>query len=183
MRKFDRVLQSWRISKVRPYAPPGTRVLDIGSSDGELYHQLPKLGSYIGIEPDLPATHQIGPQGTLIRGLFPQDLPDRTPFDVIAMLAVLEHIPTENQPPLATACFDYLKPGGHLVITVPSPQADLVLSTLRFLRIIDGMSLEQHYGFKPATTPAIFGSPGLQLILKRRFQFGFNNLFVFRRPV
>jgi 2-polyprenyl-3-methyl-5-hydroxy-6-metoxy-1,4-benzoquinol methylase len=116
-----------------------------------------------------------------VRGLFPQDLPDHSPFDVISMLAVLEHIPPDGQGAIARSCLEHLKPGGHVVITVPSPQADLVLDTLRFLRIIDGMALEQHYGFKPHETTGLFEGAGLRLVKKRRFQLGFNNLFVFQK--
>ncbi len=43
------------------------------------------------------------------------------------------------------------------------------------------MSLEQHYGFDPRKTPAIFSVDGMVLVKARRFQFGFNNLFVFEK--
>jgi hypothetical protein len=40
------------------------------------------------------------------------------------------------------------------------------------------MSLEQHYGFKPSETPSIFSVDGLMLTEAKKFQPGFNNLFV-----
>jgi SAM-dependent methyltransferase len=118
---------------------------------------------------------------TLVRGSFPDDLPDCAPFDVITMLAVLEHVPRDRQQAFASACAKYLRPGGRLVITVPSPRVDAILSVLKTLRLVDGMSLEEHYGFDPDATPSIFASHGFDAVERRRFQFGLNNLFVFRR--
>jgi len=182
MKRLDRFLQRWRIAKTRPYIVPGARVLDIGCADGELFRLVPGIGEGVGIDPDLPESAPKFPHAVLIKGLFPDALPDRRPFDVITMLAVLEHIPTKDQPELALNCARYLKPGGHLVITVPSPRVDAILNVLRFLRLIHGMSLEQHYGFDPRDTAKIFPVDGVKLLETRTFQQGLNNLFVFHRP-
>ena len=94
---------------------------------------------------------------------------------------MLEHFPVAAQAALARGCHDWLKPGGVLIITVPSPQVDAVLAVLTRLRLVQGMSLEQHYGFKPSTTRAIFEPAGFDLMRQKRFQLGLNNLFVFER--
>jgi 2-polyprenyl-3-methyl-5-hydroxy-6-metoxy-1,4-benzoquinol methylase len=181
MKSLDRFIQSWRIRKVRPYVQPGSRVLDIGASDGALFRQIQGIADYVGIEPELSTPVQIAPKATLLKGLFPAALEDTRPFDLIVLLAVLEHVPPAEQETLARACGEYLKPGGFLVVTVPSPATDYVLSLLRLCRLIDGMSLEQHYGFKPAHTPKIFAPFGLTLIKASTFQLGLNNLFVFQK--
>jgi hypothetical protein len=49
------------------------------------------------------------------------------------------------------------------------------------MRLVDGMAFEEHYGFDVRTTPAVFTPHGFALIVRRRFQLGLNNLFVFRR--
>ncbi|MEE2664435.1 MAG: hypothetical protein VX681_10000 [Myxococcota bacterium] len=67
------------------------------------------------------------------------------------------------------------------MITTPAPAVDLILDVLTFLRLIDGMSLEQHYGFKPADTPGIFAPTRFRLIARESFQLGLNHLFVFER--
>ena len=182
MKAVDRMLQRWRIGMVRPYLPPGSRVCDIGcAAGGTLYRAIPGLADGVGLDPDLAAPGAVG-TNRLLPGLFPQGLPDDRPFDAITMLAVLEHVPADAQAPLAAACARHLKPGGRLLITVPAPAVDHVLTALRALRLIDGMNLEQHYGYDVAQTPAIFGAAGLTLEKSKRFQLGLNNLFVFRKP-
>jgi SAM-dependent methyltransferase len=177
----DRLLQRWRVSMAAPYLGRGKRVLDIGCADGALFRLRPELADGVGIDPDLDAS-ATAPGHTLVRGLFPDDLLDDRPFDVIALLAVLEHVPLERQSALARDCARYLKPGGHLVITVPSPAVDHVLALLLALRLIHGMSLEQHFGFEVASTRPTFEAAGLRLVKMRKFQLGLNNLFVFQNP-
>ena len=88
------------------------------------------------------------------------------------MLAVLEHIPLEDQPRLADACFEVLKPGGRVVITVPSPRVDDILHLLIKLHVIAGMSAHEHYGFKPDHTLGVFAAPRFRVLKKARFQLG-----------
>ena len=182
MKFADRVLQNWRIRKARPYIPQNARVLDIGCGDGALFKALNgTLAEGIGIDPELTRSEKSA-RYQLIAGYFPQDLPTAAPFDAITMLAVLEHIPRNLQKQWASDCARCLKPGGHLIITVPSPQVDAILDVLTKLKIIDGMSLEQHYGFEAKQTPRIF-EPELKLIKAATFQLGLNNLFVFQKPI
>jgi SAM-dependent methyltransferase len=181
MKAIDRLLQRWRISKARPYVFPGARVLDIGCADGELFRRIGNVGEGIGLDPDLPERTPPLANAVLLRGLFPEGLPDQRPFDVITLLAVLEHVPPKLQPVLAAECARYLKPGGHLIITVPSPFVDYILAALRFFRLIHGMALEQHYGYDPRQTASLFAVGGLALIRARRFQLGLNHFFVFKK--
>jgi 2-polyprenyl-3-methyl-5-hydroxy-6-metoxy-1,4-benzoquinol methylase len=181
VKTLDRILQHWRIAKTRPFIARGARVLDIGCSDGALFRQLSeRIGAGVGIDYDLE-TRLLQANVELIPGTFPEALASRDPFDVITLLAVLEHIPRERQEIVAQGCARYLRPGGYLVITTPEPIVDRILDVLKFLRLIDGMSLEEHFGFEPRETPAIFGSHGLKLREWRKFQLGLNNLFVFER--
>lgn len=181
MTLLDRLLQRWRFSKVDPYIRNGARVLDVGCLQGDLFRHFEDRIAYgVGIDP-LIAQPVEGRTWRLVRGLFPDDLPDDRPFDVIAMLALLEHIPRGKQQRLVAECVRRLRPGGHLVITVPSPLVDRILAVLVRTRLADGMSLEEHYGFRPEETPSIFAGRDLELVDSRRFQLGLNNLFVFRR--
>lgn len=180
MKPLDLFLQRWRIKKARTYVS-GKSVLDIGSYDGALYRLLPGITYYFGVDPRV-ASEKREANYNLARGLFPAQVPDTLRFDVITLFAVLEHIPPAEQRPLARNCYAYLNSGGHVLITVPSPIVDLILDALKFLRLIDGMSIEEHYGYDIQQTPDIFQSAGFRLVKHQGFQLGLNNLFVFVKP-
>ena len=64
---------------------------------------------------------------------------------------------------------------------MPSPRVDDILHVLLALRLVDGISAHEHYGFKPALTTGIFPAPTFRL-LKRQRSAGLNNLvFCVRR--
>jgi SAM-dependent methyltransferase len=181
LRALDRLIQRWRIVRATPFIPRGVRILDVGCADGALFRRLGSfLGEGLGVDPALlqPDT---GHRYRLIPGTFPEDLPDDRPFDVITLLAVVEHIPRNQQAALAQACVQALRPGGRVIITTPSPAVDHVLRVLKALRLVDGMALEQHYGFNPSEVVPTFTTAGMTLVAGRRFQLGLNNLFVFRK--
>lgn len=183
MNAVDRAIRNFRISQAIRYVRPGSRVLDIGCHDGELFRRIgPALRSGLGLDPELAGPLD-GPGYELKPGSFPKDFPGTdAPFDVITMLAVLEHIPSEELAHLADACFALLVSGGRLIATVPSHLVDPLLDILGRLRIIDGMQAHEHHGFDPGQTVPIMERAGFVLIVHRRFQFGLNNLFVFERP-
>jgi hypothetical protein len=108
-------------------------------------------------------------------------VPASEPFDAITMLAVLEHISSTQHSDLRDECVRLLKPGGLLIITVPSPAVDRILDLLRRLHLVAGMALHEHHGFDPKGIPERFSGHGLVLVRAKRFQLGLNNLFVFRR--
>jgi hypothetical protein len=74
-----------------------------------------------------------------------------------------------------------LRPGGRVIVTVPAKAVDHILAVLRTWRLIDGMSLEEHYGFAPEATGQIFSAPAFRLMHRSKFQGGLNHLFVFER--
>jgi hypothetical protein len=181
MTSLDRLLQNWRIQKARPFIPSGGRVLDIGSVDGVIFRAIPGLArNCLGIDPTLKARVD-GDGFTLFPGFFPQAMPRGELFDVITMLAVLEHFPNEAHGALAAGCAAHLKPGGRMILTVPSPRVDQILKVLAAMRLVHGMSLEEHHGYDVAQTARIFSAPNFRLLRHARFQLGLNNLFVFER--
>jgi 2-polyprenyl-3-methyl-5-hydroxy-6-metoxy-1,4-benzoquinol methylase len=182
MKLTDRVLQRWRIAKAKPFIAPGSQILDIGSADGALFRQLGRWKGErcLGIDPTLKADIRVD-DVPLVAGCFPKDMPAVEPFDVITLLAVLEHFPPSEYENLQGGCIKFLKPGGRLIITVPSAAVDRILAVLKFLRLIDGMSLEEHHGYQVEQTTAIFPAKSFRLLRRKGFQLGLNNLFVFER--
>jgi 2-polyprenyl-3-methyl-5-hydroxy-6-metoxy-1,4-benzoquinol methylase len=180
MRTLDRFLQRWRIMKALPQVRTGDRLLDVGCFDGVLLSRAAgRVSEAIGIDP-LAEPVQRG-NIRILRGCIPGGrLFEPARFDCITLLAVLEHVPEPEK--LARECFDLLAPGGRVIITVPRPAVDYVLAALRAIRLVDGMSLEEHHGYDVAKTPEIFGQAGFQLLAHRSFQLGLNCLFVFEKP-
>jgi 2-polyprenyl-3-methyl-5-hydroxy-6-metoxy-1,4-benzoquinol methylase len=179
MKAFDRFLRDARIARARPFVRAGATVLDIGCADGEMFRKWRgHIGRSVGIEPTL-TEHVVTADYELLPGRFPEQMPSQKSFDVITMLAVLEHIPLDQQARLADACWKLLEPGGRVIITVPSPRVDDILHMLLKLHLIAGMSAHEHYGFQPADTLKVFAPPRFTVRKKGRFQLGLNNLFVF----
>src|SRR3954470_15857042 len=102
MRSLDRLLQRWRARVARPWIPAGAKVLDIGCHQGELLRSLgDHIGSSVGLDPVAPSGG--GPRYRTLRMAFaaPAPFPDGS-FDVVVMLATLEHI--REKEPLSREC-------------------------------------------------------------------------------
>jgi SAM-dependent methyltransferase len=181
MKPIDIFLQRWRMRMAAVHISAQSRVIDIGAHRGEFFRLLgDKLQSGFGIEPLLREPLHAA-SFSIFPGLFPAVKPQNGEWDAITMLAVLEHIPRATQTQLVAACYDLLKSGGKVIITVPSPFVDKILHALRATKLIDGMSLEEHFGFLPSETPTLFSAPRFSLVSHTRFQLGLNHLFVLRK--
>lgn len=127
--RHERRRAAQRIAAVLPHIPSGSRVLDVGCGDGELFRWLGnRLGLGIGIDPVLPGSI-VGARYRLSKGRFPGDLPATLArFDVVTMLAVLEGVPVSEQVRLVAAGVRWLEPGGRLIFTaVPEAAASFPL--------------------------------------------------------
>lgn len=181
LKPLDRVLQRWRFRKAQPFIGWHDRILDVGCSDGALFRYLgDRFGFGVGVDPALRSSIDAD-RYLLLADTFPGALSESETFHVITMLAVLEHIPADRLEELRRECVRLLKPGGRLVITVPSKAVDGILYWLSKMRLVEGIGLHEHHGFEPAATRLIFSDPQLHLMKHRKFQLGLNNLFVFEK--
>jgi 2-polyprenyl-3-methyl-5-hydroxy-6-metoxy-1,4-benzoquinol methylase len=180
MRLADRILQRWRLAKATPWIRPGSQVLDVGCDNGELFVRSGgRICSGVGVDLVEAASWPAGPW--LRRtGPFPSAVPEAETFDAIVMLAVVEHVDEQTLKEWAAACVRLLRPGGRVIVTVPSPLVDQILHVGMALRIFDGIAAHEHHGFDPTQLPELFAASGLVIEHASRFQLGLNNLFVFR---
>ena len=184
MKKLDRFLQRARIKQAKPFIKKNTRVLDIGCSNGVLFQILSdRIEFGLGIDPDLSESQNYR-NYELRKGYFPKDIKETDGFfDVITILAVIEHIPASDLPEFVDACIHLLKPGGYIVITVPSKIVDEILVVMKFIGLIDGMALEQHHHYESGQIPRYFSRKPIIFHLHKRFQLGLNNLFVLNKSL
>ena len=179
MKVTDRALQVWRIRRALRWVRPGDHVLDVGCSDGALFRVAgDRIASGVGIDPLDGDDWRGGAHAQRRTGTFPTAVPPDTTYDAITMLAVVEHIEEPELKEWARECAQLLRPGGRVIITVPSPAVDSILHVAMRLRLLDGMETHQHHGFDPRRVPEIFGAAGLRTEAAQRFQLGLNNLFV-----
>jgi 2-polyprenyl-3-methyl-5-hydroxy-6-metoxy-1,4-benzoquinol methylase len=161
------------------WIPKGSRVLDIGCHQGEFLSWLGgSIAPSVGFDP-LYKENANAEKHQFFAQSFQEGLLAEKTFDAITLLATLEHIHEKSS--VARESARLLRPGGRVIITIPSPLVDKILDFLITLRIVDGMSLEEHHGFLPEELPGIFIPAGFGLRKKQKFQFGLNNLYVFER--
>ncbi|MBE9013957.1 class I SAM-dependent methyltransferase [Pseudanabaenaceae cyanobacterium LEGE 13415] len=97
-------------------------------------------------------------------------------FDVVTMLAVLEHI--EHEQAILKEIRRVLKPGGKLVLTVPSVWAQPVLEFLSYrLRIVDEAEIRDHkrYYDRQKLKQVLIQVAGFDRFRHQYFQMWMNN--------
>jgi ubiquinone/menaquinone biosynthesis C-methylase UbiE len=181
---LEPVLRRMRVRRVLPVLAQhrDCHLLDVGcGSKAALLRAVePYVARAVGIDFKAPAltTEKLSTIAATLSDALP--FPDSA-FDVVTMLAVLEHLAQPRA--IVGEIHRVLKPGGQVVLTVPSHAAKPVLEFLAFrLGIVSREEIldnKQYYGGKALR--ALFGNAGFRVDEHRYFQLGMNNFFVATR--
>lgn len=68
-------------------------------------------------------------------------------FDIVTMLAVVEHLDNIKLKKVFCELFRVLKPNGRLIITTPAPWAHWILKLLAVLRIVSSVEISEHKAY------------------------------------
>jgi 2-polyprenyl-3-methyl-5-hydroxy-6-metoxy-1,4-benzoquinol methylase len=178
---LEPILRRIRIQKVLPIIRryPNCRLLDVGCGwDYRLLKTVePLIASGVGLDFKVQETTGIKINTVCLR--LAGSLPfDSESFDVVTMLAVLEHL--SNPVGMMVEIERVLKNGGRLVLTVPSRLSKPVLEllALRF-KIVSAVEIKDHKKYYNAMDiRSLMKQAGLTVEEHRYFQLGMNNYCV-----
>lgn len=178
---LEPILRSMRVKKVLPtiHRYPDCRLLDVGCGwDYRLLKTVePFIGSGVGI--DFKVREMESEKIKTLRMRMTDSLPfEAESFDIVTMLAVLEHL---ADPLLMMSETErVLKKGGRLVLTVPSKIAKPVLEFMAFyLKIVNADEIRDHKRYYDCKDiKSLVDHAGLILEEHRYFQMGMNNYCV-----
>lgn len=179
---FDRFLRALRIRAILKYIPVGSRHLDFGSGrEGYLLAYL-KLRRLIvhGVGIDTFSLESLEHGIELRRGGL-ERIKAGEKFDVVTMLAVLEHL---QDPETALITLNQaLRPGGRIILTVPSTYSKPVLEFLAFkLHLISEPEIRDHkHYYNRAMLLALLKKTGFSSVEHRYFQLFMNNFVIARK--
>lgn len=181
---FDSWLRSMRLRQVLPYIRrfPDCVLLDIGCGwEMRLLHTVePYVKFAEGLDfkaPDV-ATAKLRARRMTLSSRLPCD---DASFDIVTMLAVLEHL--EDPEGMASEIHRVLRPAGMLLLTVPSNAARPVLELLAYrLHVIDEAEIRDHKRYyNRRAIHEMFERAGFVVEKHRYFQLGMNNFAALRK--
>lgn len=171
---IEPVLQWLRIWMVTPHIKDTASVVDVGCGDPPLFlnHIKGRMKSCTGI--DIVAKQRKEGNLTILEQDLQKkiDLPSKS-ADAITLLAVLEHMKHPKE--IINECSRILRPGGCLLITVPSPKNEPLLNVLSLFFLVRREMIHQHENyFTHDTLKTLCRDAGFSSVEVRPFEFGFN---------
>jgi 2-polyprenyl-3-methyl-5-hydroxy-6-metoxy-1,4-benzoquinol methylase len=173
------LVERWRLQKAAQYIYANDTVLDLACGEGNLIAYLSPTARYLGIDvsdSSIRAARRRYPSRQFILGDLTQlELDAFKPFDVVVILAFLEHLPVPSTVVASAAAV--LTTGGRIIITTPSPHGRKIHALGAQLGLFSRDAAREHYTFLNKEELRRIGqSCRLEMIVYRRFMFGFNQL-------
>lgn len=174
---LEPILREMRLRRVISQIPEKSVLLDVGCGTSATFlktisHQI-KQG--FGVDFKVDDTQFSNIKTTQLR--LDNKLPfEDSSFDVVTMLAVLEHIEKEQE--ILREIYRVLIPGGKLIITVPSVWAQPVLEFMAYkLRIVSEAEIRDHkrYYNRENLKKVLIEDNRFQEFTHQYFQLGMNN--------
>ena len=171
---FEPLFQELRIRKVLSHIPKNSMLIDVGCDQPQVLidRVCDDVESCIGVD-IVVKEHKHGNVK-----IFQQDLQKKIKLPsssatVITMLAVLEHMKYPKE--MIQECFRILKPGGSLLVTVPSPSSKPLLEVFAVLGLVRKEMIEQHENYFTSKRLTMLAKEvGFSDVRVELFEFGFN---------
>lgn len=97
-------------------------------------------------------------------------------FDVITMLAVIEHIEPNKVSAILEEIRRILKPNGRLILTTPAPWSDALLRLLAKLKIVSSEEIDDHKAvYSHGLTSHLLCTAGFE---RAKMNFGYFEIFL-----
>lgn len=171
---IEPVLRRLRMGPIHQYVPSGGVLVDIGCDDPPLTINMYKdrMDHCFGL--DAEVQNREYENVTLINAFFKKTIPLESDLaNVITMLAVLEHL--DYPQAIANELYRILKPGGVLLLTVPSPMSKPILELMAMFHVVRPEMIAQHKNyFTHENLKEIFSKAGFRQVAVESFQFGVN---------
>ncbi|MBN2169478.1 MAG: class I SAM-dependent methyltransferase [Actinobacteria bacterium] len=177
--QFGLMLEKIRANKVRPYL--SGRVLDIGCCAGSLVPYINDRSGYVGVDINqrvIDIHKRKYPENTLYcLDVQEEKIPVNGKFDTMVALAVIEHL--ERPDAFFENYISYVKPGGTLVLTTPTPVGDRIHKMLQKLKIANPVVSDVHFCiYKREQLAEIVRKYGVQVSKIELFELGMNQILV-----
>lgn len=160
---LEPILRWMRLRRVISYIAPGSTVLDVGCGTSAKFLKTiaPRIKQGFGVDFKVDDAKFSNIETRRLKLEYALPFEDDS-FDVVTMLAVLEHI--EHEQAILQEIYRVLKPGGRLVLTVPSVWAKPVLEFLSYrLKIVSEAEIRDHKRY--------YNRDRLKEVLVRKSQF------------